>query len=78
MTILCSDGYEYEDLKARLLGRPLENIRNQQIVSYRFHRKPEGFIRAFCEAFDREKTDSRQSRERGIRAANDWLLRQNP
>ena len=77
MTILCSDGYEYKDFAQRVLGQPLENVRNQQVVSYRFHKKPEGFIRAFCDAFDRERALRPEgyisrAREHGINAAYSW------
>ena len=83
MTLIASDGYEYADIAQRILGNPLENVRNQQIVSYRYHGKPEGFVRAFAEAHDHEKAarpdvSNRQAREHGIIAAFAWLARHNP
>lgn len=81
MTLIASDGYEYKDLAARIVGKPLENVRNQQVVSYRYHKRPEGFIRAFCEAFDRAAAaavSTHEARERGIRAAYSWSDRLNP
>jgi len=34
MTLIASDGYEYEDLAQRLLGRPKKNTRNDNIRYY--------------------------------------------
>ena len=52
MTLIASDGYEYADLAQRILGRPLENARNQQVASLRFRRRPEGQVRAWCAGYD--------------------------
>lgn len=71
MTLLCSDGYEYADLAQRILGRPLENERNRSVVSYRFHRAPEGLVRAFCEAYDKAVAPT-SPYAAGITAACRW------
>lgn len=49
-----SDGLEYEDLTARLLGEPAKTLRNGNIRAYRRypHRYCEDAIRAYYEAFD--------------------------
>jgi hypothetical protein len=35
MTLIASDGLEYEDLTQRLLGRPKDSSRNDQLRAYR-------------------------------------------
>ena len=62
MTLIASDGYEYADLTQRLLGRPLENTRNKQVVSFRFRRTEEGFIKAWCEGYDYPEVGTPESK----------------
>lgn len=53
MTLLATDGYEYADLTQRLLGRPLENTRNDNIRCYRKNStQGEAFARAYIKGFD--------------------------
>lgn len=52
MALIASDGYEYEDLTQRLLGNPLDNDRNRDIVSLRRAGREEAEVRAYYEAYD--------------------------
>ena len=56
--LIAPDGYEYADFAHRVAGTPLENFRNKKIVSFRFHRQPEGYIRAWCQGFDSAPADA--------------------
>jgi len=53
MTLIASDGYEYQDLTHRLLGVPLNNTRNQELAALR-KTYPEKDARTWFEAYDRE------------------------
>lgn len=53
MTLIASDGYEYQDLTQRLLGRPLDTRRNQELAALR-KTYPEKDARTWFEAYDRE------------------------
>lgn len=58
MTLIASDGYEYADLTQRILGRPLKNTRNNQLVSFRFRRTEEGYVKAWLEGYDGAEEDA--------------------
>ena len=47
MTILASDGLEYADITQRLLGNPLKNVRNNNILSF-----STDFARYYARGFD--------------------------
>lgn len=51
MSLIASDGYEYEDLTQRILGNPLENTRNSNARYYAQH-KGEAVRRRYLEGFD--------------------------
>ncbi len=53
MTLVASDGFEYADVKARLLGQPLENQRNWNVKAYRDRGYSEAATSAYIKAFDR-------------------------
>jgi len=71
MSLIAADGYEYEDLKARLLGEPLENVRNRAIRNIRALGRPEKFTRAWIEEYDaRTDLDGFARLLRAVTAAN--------
>ena len=55
MTLIASDGYEYEDLTQRLLGEWPKSARNYEIWSLRNARYEEAEVKAFYEAYDRAR-----------------------
>ena len=52
MPLIASDGLEYEDIAARLHGKPTENARNRAIRLYRSFGYCEAGIGAWWETFD--------------------------
>ncbi len=48
-----SDGLDYKDLTARLLGEPLPTYRNNAIQGYRARRRPEDEVKVFIKEYDR-------------------------
>ena len=68
--MIASDGYEYEDLTQRLLGRPLDNQRNLQVRSIRrFY--PQNEAGAFVEAYDKRCGEHPSKYDAGWRAVAD-------
>jgi hypothetical protein len=55
MTLIASDGYEYEDLAQRLLGNWVKCQRNYEVKALRDSRYEESEIKAFYEAYDRDR-----------------------
>lgn len=64
MTLIASDGYEYEDLTQRLLGVPLDNARNQKVRYFRGLGHPEAEVRVYSEAYDRGGYEGQSHRSR--------------
>lgn len=60
MTLIASDGYEYEDLTQRLLGNPIGNPRNNNVREVRRSYEAKT-ARVWVEAYDRAQgTHSRK------------------
>lgn len=55
MTLIASDGYEYEDLAQRLLGNPATTFRNASITALRDSCFEEAEIKVYYEAYDRAR-----------------------
>lgn len=68
MTLIASDGYEYEDLTQRLLGNRLENSRNNSIYTIRIAEFQEAEVKAFYEAYDRARGPHSDKYHAGWRA----------
>ena len=51
-SLIASDGLEYENLAQRLLGKPKDTWRNQQIKALRQSFYKEAEVRAYYEAYD--------------------------
>jgi hypothetical protein len=74
MSLIASDGYEYEDLKARLLGQPKDCPRNKIISFHHRQGKSEGFVQAWIKGYDADTSPSHQRRQHNAQVAtNLWL-----
>ena len=67
---IASDGLEYEDLAQRLLSRPKDTRRNQEIQSLRVSGYEEVEVEAFYKGYDRARGPHTDKYDAGWRAVD--------
>ena len=72
--MIASDGYEYETLADRLLGRQKNCPRNKIVTFHRRQGKPEGFVKAWIQGYDSDPEAHHQRCQHNAQVAtNSWL-----
>ena len=69
MTLIASDGLEYENITQRLLGNPLENNRNGSIFEIRYA-YPENEVAAYIKGYDKARGPHSDKYHAGWRAVS--------
>jgi len=70
MSLIASNGLEYADLTQRLLGQPLKNGRNAQIIFFTDAGYPQAEIEAFAKGYDRARGGANEKYNAGWYALN--------
>lgn len=73
MTVIASNGYEYEDITQRLIGKPKDCRRNDQVRRFRRSGYGEKAVQAYIASFDaaRSHLDEYAADRRALAAARD-------
>ena len=69
-SLIASDGFEYENIAQRLLGKHKESLRNGEILSLRRYGCEESEVEAFYRAYDSARGDHLHRYSAGWRAVD--------